>query len=101
MALFFRGMPSIFVIDVFAGYIVGWRVSRAAHTSFVLDALEQALHQQRPRPGGRLIRYSDRGSQYVSIKYTDRLVQRPKSRQEIPEYFEKIQCPFRDPAGME
>ena len=64
-----------FVIDVFARYIVGWRVSRTAHTSFVLDALEQALHQRRPRRGGRLIHHSDRGSQYVSIKYTDRLAE--------------------------
>ena len=64
-----------FVIDVFARYIVGWRVSRTAHTSFVLDALEQALHQRRPRRGGQLIHHSDRGSQYVSIKYTDRLAE--------------------------
>ncbi len=62
-----------FIIDVFARYIVGWRVSRTAHTSFVLDALEQALHQRRPRRGGKLIHHSDRGSQYISIKYTERL----------------------------
>ncbi len=62
-----------FIIDVFARYIVGWRVSRTAHTSFVLDAPEQALHQRRPRRGGHLIHHSDRGSQYVSIKYTERL----------------------------
>ena len=49
-----------FVIDVFARYIVGWRVSLTAHTSFVLDVLEQALHQRRPRRGGRLIHHSDR-----------------------------------------
>ena len=64
-----------FVIDVFARYIVGWRVSRTAHTIFVLDALEQALHQRRPRRGGQLIHHSDRGSQYVSIKYTDHLAE--------------------------
>ena len=63
-----------FVIDVYARYIVGWRVSRTAHASFVLDALEQALHQRRPRQGG-LIHHSDRGSQYVSIKYTERLAE--------------------------
>jgi putative transposase len=63
-----------FVIDVYARYIVGWRVSRTAHASFVLDALEQALHQRRPAQGG-LIHHSDRGSQYVSIKYTDRLAE--------------------------
>lgn len=61
-----------FVIDVFARRIVGWRVSRTAHAGFVLDALEQALHQRRPVKGA-LIHHSDRGSQYVSIKYTERL----------------------------
>lgn len=60
-----------FVIDVFARRIVGWRVSRTAHTDFVLDALEQALHQRRPQQNG-LVHHSDRGSQYVSIKYTER-----------------------------
>jgi len=61
-----------FVIDVFARYIVGWRVSRTAHASFVLDALEQAIHDRRPVHRGGLIHHSDRGSQYVSIKYTER-----------------------------
>jgi putative transposase len=61
-----------FVIDVFARCIVGWQVSRTAHAGFVLDALEQALHQRRPVKGA-LIHHSDRGSQYVSIKYTERL----------------------------
>lgn len=61
-----------FVIDTFARYIVGWRVSRTAQTGFVLDALEQAVHQRRPTKGA-LIHHSDRGSQYVSIKYTERL----------------------------
>jgi transposase InsO family protein len=54
-----------FVIDVYARYIVGWRVSRTAHASFVLDALEQALHDRRPAHRGGLIHHSDRGSQYV------------------------------------
>jgi transposase InsO family protein len=63
-----------FVIDTFARRIVGWRASRTAHTGFVLDALEQALHERRPVRGG-LIHHSDRGSQYVSIKYTERLAQ--------------------------
>ena len=63
-----------FVIDAYARRIVGWRVSRTAHASFVLDALEQALHDRRPVEGGRLIHHSDRGVQYVSIKYTERLV---------------------------
>ncbi len=60
------------VIDVFARCIVGWRVSRNAQTGFVLDALEQALHDRRPVQGG-LIHHSDRGGQYLSIRYTDRL----------------------------
>lgn len=64
-----------FVIDVYARYIVGWRVSRNAHASFVLDALEQALHDRRPAHRGGLIHHSDRGSQYISIKYTERLAE--------------------------
>src|SRR5512134_574004 len=62
-----------FVIDAFARRIVGWQVSRTAHASFVLDALEQALHDRRPLYRGGLVHHSDRGSQYVSIKYTERL----------------------------
>lgn len=62
-----------FVIDTFARRIVGWRVSRTAHAGFVLDALEQAVHQR--RPGAGLIHHSDRGSQYLSIKYTERLAE--------------------------
>jgi putative transposase len=64
-----------FVIDAFARQIVGWRVSRTAHAGFVLDALEQALHDRRPLHGGGLIHHSDRGGQYVSIKYTERLAE--------------------------
>jgi transposase InsO family protein len=63
-----------FVIDAFARRIVGWRVSRKAHAAFVLDALEQALHDRRPTKGG-LTHHSDRGSQYVSIRYTERLLE--------------------------
>jgi transposase InsO family protein len=63
-----------FIIDVFARRIVGWRVSRTAHADFVLDALEQALHDRRPVKGG-LIHHSDRGSQYVAILYTERLLE--------------------------
>ena len=62
-----------FVIDVYARRIVGWRASRTAHASFVLDALEQALHDRRPTHRGGLVHHSDRGSQYLSIKYTERL----------------------------
>jgi transposase InsO family protein len=64
-----------FVIDAYARRIVGWRVSRTAHASFVLDALEQALHERRPMHRGGLVHHSDRGSQYVSIKYTERLAE--------------------------
>lgn len=63
------------VIDVYARYIVGWRVSRTAHASFVLDALEQAIHDRRPAHRGGLVHHSDRGSQYVSIRYTERLAE--------------------------
>jgi putative transposase len=63
-----------FVIDAYARHIVGWRVSRSAHAGFVLDALEQALHDRRP-VGGGLVHHSDRGVQYVSIKYTERLAE--------------------------
>jgi len=64
-----------FVIDAYARRIVGWRVSRTAHASFVLDALEQALHERRPAQRGGLVHHSDRGSQYVSIRYTERLAE--------------------------
>ena len=64
-----------FVIDTYARRIVGWRVSRTAHASFVLDALEQALHERRPMQASRLVHHSDRGSQYVSIRYTERLAE--------------------------
>jgi putative transposase len=53
--------------------VVGWRANRAAHASFVLDALEQALHDSRPTHRGCLIHHTDHGSQYASIKYTERL----------------------------
>ena len=62
-----------FVIDAYARRIVGWRVSRTAEAGFVLDALEQAIHARRPAQGGGLIHHSDRGSQYLSIRYTERL----------------------------
>ena len=62
-----------FIVDVFARRIVGWRVSSTPHTDFVLDALEQALYERRPGVGKRLVAHSDRGSQYTSIRYTERL----------------------------
>jgi putative transposase len=64
-----------FVIDVFARRIVGWRVSSSMHTDFVLDALEQALYARQPNPEEALIHHSDRGSQYVSIRYSERLAE--------------------------
>jgi len=64
-----------FVIDVYARYIVGWRVSRSMHADFVLDALEQALYARKPQRDDELIHHSDRGSQYVSIRYTERLAE--------------------------
>lgn len=64
-----------FVIDAFARRIVGWRVSRNAQAQFVLDALEQALHDRRPEREGGLIHHSDRGSQYLSIRYSERLAE--------------------------
>ena len=60
-----------FVIDTFANRIVGWKASTTQDTQFVLDALEQAIHAR--RPAEKLIHHADRGSQYVSIKYTERL----------------------------
>ncbi len=69
-----QGMVYVaFVIDVFSRRIVGWRVSTSMTTAFVLDALNQAICQRSPEKGGGLIHHSDRGSQYLSIKYTERL----------------------------
>ena len=64
-----------FVVDVYARYIVGWRVSTTMQTDFVLDALEQALYARRPEREGVLVHHSDRGSQYVSIRYSERLAE--------------------------
>ncbi len=64
-----------FVVDVFARRIVGWRVSRSMTTDFVLDALEQALYARQPERDSQLIHHSDRGSQYVSIRYSERLAE--------------------------
>jgi putative transposase len=64
-----------FVIDTYARRIVGWRVSPTAHAGFVLDALEQAVHERRPAKGTGLVHHSDRGSQYLSIRYTERLAE--------------------------
>ena len=64
-----------FIIDVYARRIVGWRVSTSMTTSFVLDALNQAICQRAPSQADGLIHHSDRGSQYLSIKYTERLAE--------------------------
>ena len=64
-----------FVIDAFARRIVGWRASRTAHAGFALDALDQALHDRRPVKRGGLVHHSDRGSQYVSIRFSERLAE--------------------------
>jgi transposase InsO family protein len=62
-----------FVIDVFARRIVGWRVSASLRTDFVLDALEQAIYDRRSDVRTDLVHHSDRGTQYLSMRYTDRL----------------------------
>lgn len=64
-----------FVIDVYARRIVGWRQSSSMRTDFVLDALEQALYDRRPQRDDALIHHSDRGSQYLSIRYSERLAE--------------------------
>jgi transposase InsO family protein len=64
-----------FVIDVFARRIVGWRVSASLATNFVLDALEQAIYERRGAGVEELVHHSDRGSQYLSMRYTDRLAE--------------------------
>ena len=64
-----------FVIDVFARRIVGWRASTSMKTQFALDALEQAIWQRKTSDNKSLVHHSDRGSQYLSIKYTERLAE--------------------------
>ena len=71
-----QGMVYVaFIIDVFARKIVGWRVSTSMTTGFVLDALNQAICQRAPSEADNLIHHSDRGSQYLSIRYTERLAE--------------------------
>jgi transposase InsO family protein len=62
-----------FVIDVFARRIVGWRVSASLRADFVLDALDQAIYERCGEDVGDLIHHSDRGSQYLAMRYTERL----------------------------
>ena len=69
-----RGVVFVaFVIDVFARRIVGWRASASMRTDLVLDALEQAIYDRCDHDTGDLVHHSDRGSQYLSIRYTERL----------------------------
>jgi len=63
------------MIGVFARRIVSWRVSTSMTTKFVLDALDQAIWQSKMRDYKSLVHHSDRGSQYLSIKYTERLAE--------------------------
>jgi putative transposase len=63
------------VIDVFSRRIVGWRVSSSLRTDFVLDALDQAIYERCGDDIGDLIHHSDRGSQYLAMRYTDRLTE--------------------------
>jgi transposase InsO family protein len=63
-----------FVIDVFARRIVGWRVAASLRTDFVLDALEQAIYARRGGALNDLVHHSDRGTQYLSMRYTERLI---------------------------
>jgi transposase InsO family protein len=64
-----------FVIDVFARRIVGWRVAASLRTDFVLDALEQAIYDRRGMETTDLVHHSDRGTQYLSMRYADRLTE--------------------------
>ena len=68
-------LNAVGIIDVFARKIVGWRVSRSMTTEFVLDALNQAICQRCPMEADNLIHHSDRGSQYLAIRYAERLVE--------------------------
>jgi transposase InsO family protein len=71
-----RGFAYVaFVIDVFARKIVGWRVSTSLKADFVLDALEQALYDRPGFGAGSLVHHSDRGVQYLSIRYSERLAE--------------------------
>ena len=63
------------MVDAYARRIVGWRVSSSPTAGFVLDALEQAIHDRRPMKGGGLVAHSDRGSQYLAIRHTERLAE--------------------------
>ena len=82
-------------IDVYARRIVGWKASTSARTDFVLDALEQALYARKPFGTDRLVHHSDRGSQYVSIRYTERLAEAglEPSVGSVGDSYEREACP--------
>jgi putative transposase len=64
-----------FVVDVFARFVVGWQVSRSLHTDLALDALEMALWRRRAKRLDGLVHHSDRGTQYLAVRYTERLAE--------------------------
>ena len=64
-----------FVIDVYARFVVGWQAAQSLQTALALDALEMALWTRRLRRGNDLVHHSDRGSQYLAIRYTERLAE--------------------------
>ncbi len=64
-----------FIIDVFSRFVVGWQVSRSLHTELALDALEMAIWVRRGEQLGGLVHHSDRGVQYLAIRYTERLAE--------------------------
>jgi transposase InsO family protein len=71
-----RGFAYVaFVIDAFARRIVGWRASSSLRSDLALDALEQALYERNRHNAGNLVHHSDRGVQYLSIRYTERLAE--------------------------
>jgi transposase InsO family protein len=71
-----RGFAYVaFVVDVFSRRIVGWRASSSLRSDLALDALEQALYDRPAAPKERLVHHSDRGVQYLSIRYTERLAE--------------------------
>ena len=64
-----------FVVDAYARRIMGWRVSDSLHTELALDALDQALYDRAVGAEGAMVYHSDRGAQYLSIRYTERLAE--------------------------
>ena len=86
-----------FVIDVYARLIVGWRVSHSMKTDFALDALEQALYERQLQFSDQLVHHSDRGAQYVSICYTERLAEAGCHRYPLPAEYRLAMADIRSP----